>query len=336
MPIFDLNLNPQKKGDPMSVSERDRQEPGEDSLCHVVLISGFLGAGKTTLLRHILQWPGDLSRTALLVNEFGKVGIDGDLLQGFQTPMVELTNGCICCSIQGDMLKAIEEILNRFQPKRLLIEATGVADPFDILNFLRGSKLSSRLALPKVVTVQDADFWEGRDYFGPVFYNQIKAADLLLFNKIDLLPKEDIPKCLEGIREINPTCSIIPTLHCEIDPEVLFRPTLEPGSHQPHFHLPHFQTQHGSADQMGFVAFAFEEKDPFKGDCFRRFIEKVPLKLYRIKGFVLLDEKRFFLNHVGGKTEWTELDQIGPTKLAFVGWQVNEEEVLSQLKFCLR
>lgn len=322
-------------GESMALNERDRQEPGEASRCQIVLISGFLGAGKTTLLRHILRWPGDLSRTALLVNEFGKIGIDGELLQGFQTPMVELTNGCICCSIQGDMLKAIEEILNGFQPNRLLIEATGVADPFDILNFLKASKYASCFSPIKVVTVQDADFWEGRDYFGPIFFNQIKAADLLLFNKIDLLPKEAIARCLEGIREINPTCSIVPTFHCQIDPEMFLSPSLDPDSHQPAFHLPHFPTQHGSADQMGYVAFAYEDHHPFGSECFRHFIDTMPLKLFRLKGFVLLENKRFFLNHVGGKTEWKELDQSGPTKLAFVGWQVDEDEIINQLKSCL-
>ena len=87
---------------------------------------------------------------------------------------------------------------------------------------------------------------------------------------------------------------------------------------------------------MGYVTFAFEETVAFKDDCFRRFIEGLPLELYRVKGFALLRDKRFFLNHVGGKTEWTELDQSGPTKLAFVGWKVEEEEVLNQLKSCLR
>ena len=85
------------------------------SRCDVILIAGFLGAGKTTLLRRILQWPGDLSRTAVLVNEFGRVGIDGELLQGFQTPVYELTNGCICCTMAGDMVKTVEEILVKYQ-----------------------------------------------------------------------------------------------------------------------------------------------------------------------------------------------------------------------------
>ena len=152
--------------------------------CEVILITGFLGAGKTTLLRNILQWPGDLSKTAVLVNEFGQIGIDGELLQGFRTPVYELTNGCICCTLQGDFHSTVVEILDGFRPKRLLIEATGVADPYDVLSFLKASRIENRISAPKVVTVLAGDLWEGREYFGPLFYNQIKAAELLLFNKV--------------------------------------------------------------------------------------------------------------------------------------------------------
>jgi G3E family GTPase len=318
-----------------SVAGKFGEDTGVRPPCKVILIAGFLGSGKTTLLRHILRWPGDLSKTALLVNEFGQVGIDGELLQGSKIPMVELTNGCICCSLQSDMLKAIEEILDGFHPERLLIEATGVADPFDILRFLSTSHAAPRLSLPMVVTVFDAELWEAQECFGPLFYNQIKAADLFLFNKIDLLPKDDIPKCLEEIREINKGCSIIPTYYGQIDPEVLWTTAIDQAL-QPAFHLPGLVTPHGSAEESGYVTFAFEEEISFKEDCFRRFMEGLPWELYRVKGFALLDDKRFFLNHVGGKTEWTELDQSGPTKLAFVGWKVDEEELLNQVKACLR
>ena len=143
----------------------------EHSLCDVVLIAGFLGAGKTTLLKNILQWPGDLSKTAVLVNEFGKIGIDGELLDGFDTPVVELTNGCICCTLKGDLLKSVKEILDGFHPGRLFIEATGVADPFEILGLLDTPQIKKRLGEIKVITVLNADLWEGREYFGPLFYN---------------------------------------------------------------------------------------------------------------------------------------------------------------------
>jgi G3E family GTPase len=306
----------------------------KEDFCEVILIAGFLGAGKTTLLRNILRWPGDLSKTAILVNEFGQIGIDGELLQGFRTPVYELTNGCICCTLQGDFHTTVVEILDGFHPKRILIEATGVADPYDILSFLKASRIESRISAPKVVTVLAGDLWEGREYFGPLFYNQIKAAELLLFNKVDLLPKEEVPRSLQEIREINPSCSVVPTHHCHVDPEVLWKPGVG-GDHQTELHLHHAHTGHGSAEEMGYVTFAFEDRSPFKTDCFHRFIEDLPIEMYRVKGYALLDVKRFFVNHVGGETEWIELDEVGPTKLAFVGWQVNEEETLKALKECL-
>jgi G3E family GTPase len=306
----------------------------KDTSCEVILIAGFLGAGKTTLLRNILQWPGDPSRTAVLVNEFGQIGIDGELLQGFTTPVYELTIGCICCTLQGDFPSIIVEILDGFRPKRILIEATGVADPYDILNLLKASRIEKRISAPKVVAVLAGDLWEGREYFGPLSYNQIKAAELLLFNKIDLLSKEEVPLSLREIREINPACSVVPTHHCHVDPEVLWDPGVG-GDHQTGFRFPNAHTEHGSAEEMRYLTFAFEDRSAFNADCFHRFIESLPIDIYRVKGFALLEDKRFFLNHVGGKTEWVELDEVGPTKLAFVGWQVNEEETLEALKVCL-
>jgi G3E family GTPase len=310
------------------------QNPAAMAPSEVILITGFLGAGKTTLLRHILQWSGDLSSTAVLVNEFGKVGIDGELLKGFRTPVVELTNGCICCSMQGDMVKSIEEITEKFHPKRILIEATGVADPLEVTRFLNTSRLKGRIGAPRVVTVLDADIWKGREYFGPVFHNQIKAAQVLLFNKVDLLPREDVSCGMEQIREVNPSCSILPTHHCRIDPEVLWSsPEPEADSLSSFFLVA--GSRHESATDLGYVAFSFEDDRAFEGECFRRFIADMPLSLYRMKGFVCMDGKHFVINHVGGKTEWTESRVAGPTKLAFVGWQIDEPKVISQLRACV-
>ena len=83
------------------------------------------------------------------------------------------------------------------------------------------------------------------------------------------------------------------------------------------------------------MTFAFEDESPFKADCFYRFIEDLPINLYRVKGFALIEDRRFLVNHVGGKTDWLELDEVGPTKLAFVGWQVNEEQVVEALMVCM-
>jgi G3E family GTPase len=320
-----------------------------NSLCEVILIAGFLGAGKTTFLRRLLSWPGQLKGTVILVNEFGEVGIDGELLEGFATPVVEMANGCICCTLQGDLIRNLEDILARLHPQRLLIEATGVADPLDILKVLDMPQFQGQLEPAKVVTIVDADFWAAREYFGPLFYNQIKAADLILLNKVDLQESEEVGRFLAEIREICPTCAIVPTYHCSVDPGMIWGLARTRAAEPPSFFIadldhhdiiPHLGKGHDHDHdhdhvQVGYVTFAYESVTPFREDCFRQVMETVPNELYRIKGYVLFNKKRMFINHVGGKTEWAETEGPGPTKLAFVGWQVDEEEILSRLQKCL-
>jgi len=95
----------------------------------VILLSGFLGAGKTTLLKHILSWRSDMSGTVVIVNEFGEVGIDGSLLRNAGTDVVELTSGCICCTLSTDLKQSLERIWAQYRPQRILIESSGVAAP---------------------------------------------------------------------------------------------------------------------------------------------------------------------------------------------------------------
>jgi G3E family GTPase len=174
----------------------------------------------------------------------------------------------------------------------------------------------------------------GREIFGPLFYNQIKAAELLLFNKIDLVPDGDIPCFLEGIREINPSCSIVPTYRCQIDPNVLWQ-SLVPTEREKEVHFHHFPSDSADAEGIGFVTFSFENESPFESDCFRHFIATLPVEVFRVKGFAVLEDKRVLVNHVGGKTEWADVNETGPTKLTFIGWQVDAEQILGRLKKCL-
>jgi G3E family GTPase len=302
--------------------------------CELILISGFLGAGKTTFLRNILSWSGDLTGTAVLVNEFGQVGIDGDLLDGFHTPVVQLTNGCICCTMKGDLVRAVRDILEKARPRRVIIEATGVADPLEIQDSLRIFQVEGTTAEPFIVTVLDADLWEGREYFGPVFHSQIKGARLLLFNKVDLLPEEVVADSLREVREMNPFCILVATRYGRIDPELLQKASSEKWG-EALFSIPDRHTHGESAGELGYVAFSFEHHLPFKAGCFERFMELLPKEVYRIKGYVLLGGDRYFMNYAGGKAEWKKIDPDGKTKLAFVGWDVSADRILEDLDRCL-
>jgi len=143
----------------------------ESRVMDVLLVSGFLGAGKTTLIKHLLTSEiGWIGKVAVIVNEVGEVGIDGTLLSGQNVDMVELTSGCICCTIQTDFIKAVQEIRDRVDPDFLVVEATGVAQPGDMFDILFYSPLSDFTALKNMVTVVDADFFKAREVLG-TFYN---------------------------------------------------------------------------------------------------------------------------------------------------------------------
>jgi len=157
----------------------------------ILLVSGFLGAGKTTLLKHLITSPTEgVGKVAVLVNEFGDVGIDGTILSGQDIDIVELTSGCICCTIKTDFFKAIGEIHERVCPDLLLVESTGVAQPGDILDVLSDPTLKEFSRLMKLVTVVDAGFFKAREVLGTFYVNQIRCADIVILNKADSVEAE--------------------------------------------------------------------------------------------------------------------------------------------------
>src|SRR5210317_824998 len=140
-----------------------------DRKSEVIIISGFLGAGKTTLLKKILTWESDLSDTVVIVNEFGDVGIDGSLLKNVGSDVVELTGGCICCTLKVDLNQTLKKVWREFKPRRIFMETTGVADPFMVTDVFNDTELRDQMKVFKIITVLDAELWEARECFGTVF-----------------------------------------------------------------------------------------------------------------------------------------------------------------------
>lgn len=324
----------------------------------VVLISGFLGSGKTTLLKRILAWDADLSGTVVLVNEFGDVGIDGSLLKDSGSDVVELTSGCICCTLAADLRQSLHGIMKRFDPSRILIEASGVADPVSVRTTLIGKDFSERLTLRQIITVLDADLWEGREIFGPLFYHQLDLADLILLNKVDLLPKQRIASFLNEIHEHFPATRVVPTLRCNIDPAALvLEPAVKGADLKPISFFKHYspgpailkkdpgnrsvQAAEGSGedvkgiDASAFVTFSFQSTRPLDEDCFKAFIRGLPWELFRMKGPVRFPDRTAFVNFVGGQAEWSPWKGSPETLLAFIGWDIRAEEILPRLEACL-
>ena len=317
-----------------------------------LLLAGFLGAGKTTLLKKILSWETDLSDTVVLVNEFGDIGIDGALLQDSGSDVIELTSGCICCTLSADLHQSLTRIWNRFKPRRILVEASGVADPKSIATVLQDPQIGQHMELKKIITVLDADIWAAREVFGPLFYSQLEMAHLILLNKIDLIGAEKIPQFLDEIHKTIPDSQVLPTIHCGIDPETLwtqaqpkmsglkpiefFQPAwLDAKSDSQDPHSPGEAHENHPAESVNFVTFSFRDARIFDEARFKNFIDQLPWELFRIKGTVRFADRLEMLNFVGGKSEWSPWKGEAETRLAFIGWKIDKQETLKDLKRCL-
>jgi G3E family GTPase len=313
----------------------------------VVLLSGFLGAGKTTLLKRILSWEADLADTVVLVNEFGDVGIDGALLKNSGSEVIELTSGCICCTLSADLKQSLTKIWQRFSPRRIFIESSGVADPGSTAAVISEPDLARLMTLSKIITVLDADFWEAREAFGSLFYNQLEMAHLILLNKIDLLEEGQISQFLKEIHGVMPNSQVVPTIHCGIDPQTLWAEAKPKtlGLKPIQFYQPVSMIQESrseanqiqqTVDASKYVTFSFKSTQMVDKDCFYQFIDELPWEVFRIKGPVQFADRVVLLNFVGGKSEWLPWEGESQTQLAFIGWDINPDDVLKRAALCIR
>ena len=182
----------------------------------VTILTGFLGAGKTTLLNHILSNQEGV-KTAVLVNEFGEIGIDNDLIIATGEDMVELSNGCICCSINGELLEAVYRILDRPDPvDYLVVETTGLADPLPVAMTFLGSDLRDATRLDSIITLIDAENFTEDILDGEVARAQVVYGDILLLNKCDLVSEERLAAVETRLREIKTDARILRSVKGEV------------------------------------------------------------------------------------------------------------------------
>ena len=182
----------------------------------VTILTGFLGAGKTTLLNHILTNQQGL-KTAVLVNEFGEIGIDNDLVVATGDDMVELSNGCICCTINGELLEAVYRILDRPDPvDYLVVETTGLADPLPVAMTFLGSDLRDATRLDSIITLVDAENFGPAILEGEVARSQVVYSDMILLNKCDLVEEERLDALERELRAIKTDARILRSVKGEV------------------------------------------------------------------------------------------------------------------------
>ena len=238
----------------------------------ITLVTGPLGSGKTTLLRHILAT--QRGKIAIVMNEFGEIAIDTKVIEGKNVRIAELGGGCVCCSLLGEFEAAVNEIIEKIAPERIVVETTGLAEPEALVFNIQEALPQCRL--DGVVSVIDADMLIRFPELGHTTRLQIEGAAIFLLNKIDLIEPVQIELLETKLREINPTAAIVRTERCGIDPELLFGIARERkiAPSPEHRHQPEFES------------FAFTSSKIFSRDCFEGFVNGLLASVVRAKGFI--------------------------------------------------
>ena len=322
----------------------------------VTILTGFLGAGKTTLLNHILSNQDGL-KTAVLVNEFGEIGIDNDLVVSTSADMVELSNGCICCTINGELLEAVERILKRPEPlDYLVVETTGLADPLPVAMTFLGSELRDQTRLDSIITLIDAENCNARVFESEVGRSQIIYGDILLLNKTDLVSEDRVKELEESLRSIKKDARILHSVKGDVPLPLLMsvglfesdRVATEAGhdhahhdhdhAHHDHDHAHHDHAAH--LDIEGYTSLSFSSDGPFALRKFQNFLDnQLPESVFRAKGILWFNEseKRHVFHLAGKRFSIDDSDWNGKRKnqLVLIGQEMDHIALREQLQECV-
>jgi G3E family GTPase len=193
----------------------------------ILLVTGFLGAGKTTVVNYLLA-QAEGRRIAAVVNDFGAVNIDAELIAGASDGVVSLSNGCICCSLEGDLLRTLAALLRREpRPELIVIETSGVADPADIVRNLMDPVISREAPLETVLCVVDATARPEVLTEDALLRSQLRAADMVALSKVDLVDAAACAQMRAAIRALRPAAVVVDAINGEVPPALLFSPDLD-------------------------------------------------------------------------------------------------------------
>src|SRR5687768_11495893 len=253
----------------------------------VTILTGFLGAGKTTLLNYILKQQHGY-KFAIIVNEIGKIGIDGMLVENAEEEVMQMNNGCLCCTIRKDLVKGVQNLIKRGGFDYLLIETTGIADPGPVAQtFLNIPQLQQFVRLDSIITVVDAEQIEKQMRDTETAREQIAMADFLLLNKTDLVDEPHLERIEETARELNPHAQIFRTSQSQVNLKELL------DMHA--FDLdrkiavdPEFLNELNQRHHHDINSFSFEFERPFHVERFEYFVQELSEKekIFRSKGFL--------------------------------------------------
>lgn len=311
-----------------------------DHLTEVYVLCGFLGSGKSTLLTRLIQYERQRGRSiAVIMNELGEVSIDSSFVPQ-DMPLMELTEGCICCSLQGDLGIQLEQLLNNYHLDAIYIESTGAAQPFDLLDASTDPIVASLIEVRAVITVVDARLWAQLDTWTEDVQTlvklQVKHADMIVLNKIDTLPVTSalpdiniqIDRLIDSIQQSNPRCRILPVSQSNIDlsmiqtvdrPERKAEDPQELRAHHP-LHL---------------SSITIKLNSPLDRHTFSKWLTRYSTYLYRAKGYIQLkDEPGLFLfQYANEQIIFTRflLEQPYEPVLVLIGEKLPQDQMREEL-----
>lgn len=291
-----------------------------------ILVTGFLGAGKTTLVRAMLAEPTWSSGTAVIVNEFGDVGVDGTILSEGGVDLIELSNGCLCCTLRDSAETALTQLMARSGIERIVIEASGAAVPIDLKGVLARHASRDDISLgPHVGVIDAARFLVLDRMLGEFLEHQIRNADLVLLNKSDAISSETLAQVRARVASVQPQTKVLTTVHCALDIPYW----LSQGRHQ----LPAEDESQGTPSGIhGAAHLAFESRvlrmapDLPAGWIERCFDSTLP-GLMRAKGFVCIEGRGHLVQYAGDAVELTPDDHGREPELLFIGLDLDVNEI---------
>ncbi len=299
----------------------------------VDILTGFLGSGTTTLLRYVLDHGLHGKPIAVIMNEIGDVGIDGRVITGLSAveQMVELSSGCICCTIDDYRFDlAVQEIVETTRPHLIIIESTGLADPEPLVDRVK----AAGLGLDAVITVVDAAEAPRHLRETEVARRQIESADFLVQNKIDLVDEAARTRLERRLARLNRRAERFRTERGAIDSDVLFATGVAA------FRERARGPAGGHLHTDGFESFVYQSTGPLDQACFERVLERLPRELVRAKGIVQFAGRDWqcLFNVTCGRSEltWVKLPAVQDNQAVFIGRNLARHEgtVRAQLAAC--
>jgi G3E family GTPase len=316
----------------------------------VTIITGFLGSGKTTLLNYILTNQEGL-KTAVLVNEFGEIGIDNELIVATEDNIVELSNGCVCCTINEDLVQAVYKVLER--PEKidyLIVETTGVADPLPVALTFLGTELRDMTHLDSIITMVDCSNFSLDLFNSQAAYSQIAYGDIIVLNKTDLVNKSDVNALEIRIRDIKEAARILRTQQSEVPLPLILSVGLfdssqyfaskEAKKNHEHENEHHHHDHSNHLENDGFISISFESDKPFSVRKFQYFLDnQLPENIFRAKGILWFDESpKRHIFHLSGKRFTLEDDEWKKepkNQIVFIGQNIDSQILYEQIETCI-